>query len=405
MQVEVIETAAVAVDEPRPRADARDVVAPRLRRRDRRRVGKPEGSRLRDAQPILPEENRRELPRPRRIVASDTDHGVDRNGRNDLVDLRSERLLQPDEVRILLADDIEKHLAPRRPVILAVLRGAIADVEGHHREWLARRGLRGTGPAAAPPPAGRRERTYGRHWRSGVDVSSAHYDFTSGRRRSVDAVLLRVGTDASITERRDRVADRAPDIRNGLVLNMYPSRGGAWILAQTCAATERLTFREQLDGHFHVHFEGEEVAARLYIAAYGYRILVDAGLMAGNGKPLQFRGLCPLLLKPSERLTNAEVTWSWDGAGVEPMSDEPEDQIIVTAFVTGPVRWRKWSAWVLQRTDAPPHVPLPVASTSALTGLLVGVEYGADMPGTGRFVYCDAELQTSNADGLQDGAQ
>jgi hypothetical protein len=40
-----------------------------------------------------------------------------------------------------------------------------------------------------------------------------------------------------------------------------------------------------------------------------------------------------------------------------------------------------------------------------MTGLLVGVEYGADMPGTGRFVYCDAELQASSADGLQDGVQ
>ena len=103
------------------------------------------------------------------------------------------------------------------------------------------------------------------------------------------------------------------------------------------------------------------MAVGLYIAAYGDPILVDAGLMAGNGKPLQFRGLCPLLLKPSERSTNAEVTWSWDGAGVEPMSDEPDDQIIVTARVTGPVRWRKWSAWVLKRTDVPPQVPSPVA--------------------------------------------
>jgi hypothetical protein len=126
--------------------------------------------------------------------------------------------------------------------------------------------------------------------------------------------------------------------------------------------------------------------------------------MAGNSKPLQFRGLCPFLLKPSERSPNAEVTWSWDGAGVELISDEPEDQIIVTALVTGPVRWRKWSAWVLQRRDAPPHVPSPVAYYEQVTGLLVGVEYGADMPGIGRFVYCDAELQTSSADRLQDGA-
>ncbi len=190
------------------------------------------------------------------------------------------------------------------------------------------------------------------------------------------------------------MADRAPDIRNGQFLE-YRVEGSTGP-DQTRAATERLTFREQPDGRFQVHLEGEEVAVGLYTAAYGDPIIVDAGLMAGNGKPLQFRGLSPLLLKPSERSTNAEVTWPWDGAGVEPMSDEPDDQIIVTARVTGPVRWRKWSAWVLKRTDAPPQVPSPVAYYEELTGLLVGVEYGADMPGTGRFVYCDAELQTSS---------
>jgi hypothetical protein len=199
------------------------------------------------------------------------------------------------------------------------------------------------------------------------------------------------------------VADQAPDIRNGLVLE-YRVEGSTGP-GQTRAATERLTLQEQPDGRFHVHIDAEDVAAGLYIAAYGDPILVDARLTAGNGKRLQFRGLCPLLLQPSERSTNAAVTWSWDGAGVEPMSDEPDDQIFVTALVTGPVRWRKWSAWVLQRTDAPPPVPSPVAYYEQVTGLLVGVEYGADMPGTGRFVYCDAELQTSNADGLQDGAQ
>ena len=155
------------------------------------------------------------------------------------------------------------------------------------------------------------------------------------------------------------MADRAPDFRNGQFLE-YRVEGSTGP-DQTRAATERPTFREQPDGRFQVHLEGEEVAVGLYTAAYGDPIIVDAGLMAGNGKPLQFRGLSPLLLKPSERSTNAEVTWPWDGAGVEPMSDEPDDQIIVTARVTGPVRWRKWSAWVLKRTDAPPQVPSPVA--------------------------------------------
>ena len=152
-----------------------------------------------------------------------------------------------------------------------------------------------------------------------------------------------------------------------------------------------------------MHIEAEEVALGLYAAAYGDPIVVHPGLVAANGKPLQFRGLCPLLLKPSERSPNAEVTWPWDGAGVEPMSDEPDEQIIVTATATGSVHWRRWNAWALKRTDAPPHVPSPVAYYEQMTGLLVG-EYGADLPGSGRFVYCDAELQTTNADSLQGGA-
>jgi hypothetical protein len=199
------------------------------------------------------------------------------------------------------------------------------------------------------------------------------------------------------------VTDRGPDVRNGLFLE-YRVEGSTGP-NQTRAATERLTFREEPDGRFHVYLDAEEIAVGLYAAAYGDPILVDAGLVAGNGRPLQFRGLCPFLLRSSERSSNAEVAWPWDGAGVEPMSDEPEEQIIVTAVVTGPVRWRKWRAWALQRTGVPPQVPSPVAYYEQMTGLLVGVEYGADMPGTGRFVYCDAELQASSADGLQDGVQ
>ena len=76
-------------------------------------------------------------------------------------------------------------------------------------------------------------------------------------------------------------------------------------VARPVAGAERLTFREQPDGRLQVHLDAEEVAVGLYAAAYGDPILVDAGLVAGNGKPLQFRGLCPLLLKPSERSTSA----------------------------------------------------------------------------------------------------
>jgi hypothetical protein len=101
------------------------------------------GPRLGDAEPILPEEDRGVLPRPRGIIAPDADHCIQRDGGDELVDLGGEGLLQADKVSVLFADDVEEHLATRGPVVLAVLRGAIADVEGHHGQRLARRGLCG----------------------------------------------------------------------------------------------------------------------------------------------------------------------------------------------------------------------------------------------------------------------
>jgi hypothetical protein len=88
------------------------------------------------------------------------------------------------------------------------------------------------------------------------------------------------------------------------------------------------------------------------------------------------------------------VAWIWDGAGVQDISD-PEDQIIAKAVVRGPIPWRKWSAWLLERKDLPPTAPAPAAYYDQVTDLLVGVEYGADLP-EGRFIYCDAELQSSS---------
>jgi hypothetical protein len=196
----------------------------------------------------------------------------------------------------------------------------------------------------------------------------------------------------------DIVADPNLQIRNGLFLEyrVEASTGPG----RTRAATERLTFREQPDGRFQVQLEAEEVPVGLYAAAYGEPIVVDARLAAGNGMALQFRGLCPFLLTSSQRAPDAEVAWLWDGAGVEPIPDEPQEQLIMRAVVRGPVQWRKWSTWILQRTDTPSSAPSPVAYYEQVTGLLVGVEFGSDIPGVGRFVFCDAELQLANADGV-----
>ena len=118
--------------------DPRDLVAPRLRPGHRRRVGEPERARLGDVKALGPEQDRRVLALLRAIVAAHADDGVAADGGEDLVDLEVEGLLQAEEIRPGVANHLEEHVAPRRPLVLAVLGGAVADVEGHHRQWLAR---------------------------------------------------------------------------------------------------------------------------------------------------------------------------------------------------------------------------------------------------------------------------
>ena len=183
-----------------------------------------------------------------------------------------------------------------------------------------------------------------------------------------------------------------PSIRDGLVLE-YRVEGSTGP-GTTRVVTERFSCHKQPDGRFEVRLQAEDVQAELYAAAYGAPMLVDSTLLASNGMPLQFRGLCPFALTPSQRAAGAEIAWIWDGAGVQEVPAEPEDQIIAKAMVRGPLPWRKWSAWVLERTDLPPGVPSPAAYYDQVTGLLVGIEYGADLQDT-RFIYCDAELQSA----------
>jgi hypothetical protein len=182
-------------------------------------------------------------------------------------------------------------------------------------------------------------------------------------------------------------------IRDGLFLH-YRVEGSTGP-AETRTSDERFTFRRRPDGRFQVDIDAEQVRAGLYTQTYGDPIIVDVDLMDDKGRVLQFDGLCPLILAPLQRATDAEATWVWDGAGVS----DPDERLVVRGAVRGPIRWRRWSIWMLQRTDIPPSAPSPVSYYEEVTGLLVGVDYGA-VPGAGRFVYCDAELQASAADGL-----
>ena len=70
---------------------------------------------------------------------------------DDLVNLSGQRFLNTDQVRVLLADDVEEHLAPPRPVVVAVIGGAVPDVERHHGQRLAGTSRRLLSSASEPP--------------------------------------------------------------------------------------------------------------------------------------------------------------------------------------------------------------------------------------------------------------
>jgi len=142
VQIEVIEAPAVAIDEPRPRANPGDVVAPGLRRRDLGRVREPERAGVCDAKPPHLEENRRQLPGPSAIITADANDRIARRRGQDFVNLKRESFLEPDKIGIALADQVEQHLPAGRPVVVAVLRGTVTNVEGHDLERVAQDWLR-----------------------------------------------------------------------------------------------------------------------------------------------------------------------------------------------------------------------------------------------------------------------
>ena len=96
-----------------PGANPRKVIAPRFRPGHGGRIGEPEGAGLGDVKPILSKEDRRKLSARAGVVPADADAGVDWHGREDLVDLEIERLLQADHIGILAAVQVENIMVRR----------------------------------------------------------------------------------------------------------------------------------------------------------------------------------------------------------------------------------------------------------------------------------------------------
>jgi hypothetical protein len=79
------------------------------------------------------------------VVTPRADRTVSGHRGQDLVDLEPESLLQPHEVGIGLAQDIEDQITPVIPGILAVRGGSITDVEAHDGDGDAGSGNRRSG--------------------------------------------------------------------------------------------------------------------------------------------------------------------------------------------------------------------------------------------------------------------
>ena len=136
----------VAIDEARPRADARDVVAPGSRRRHLRRIREPERAGVRDPEAVAP--NRIAAYSPRLRPSSRPTPTTLAGHAARISSIWRQRLLQPHEIGVGLAHHVEQELAADCPVIVAVVRGAVSNVERHDLS-----GSRGIGCAPASPPA------------------------------------------------------------------------------------------------------------------------------------------------------------------------------------------------------------------------------------------------------------
>src|SRR5262245_56408260 len=125
-----------------PRDDPCECRVPAFASGDVRRLAEPEVPANQFLESLGAEEHGRHLPRFLSIIATRAEMFVSLEMFGDVVSLKVERLLCAEQIGIECSDRLDKKLAPLRPVVLAVVRRAIADVEAHHAEFGIRRGSR-----------------------------------------------------------------------------------------------------------------------------------------------------------------------------------------------------------------------------------------------------------------------
>ena len=136
MGVEDVEgVGGVFVDESGPGADAGDGVAPVFGGGYFGGVGEPKSAGIEEGEAVAAVEDGGVFSGGIAVVASDADFGEFGEGGADLIELEAEGFLEADDVGGMVLEDIENHVAAIIPVVLAVVGGAVADVEGHDVEF------------------------------------------------------------------------------------------------------------------------------------------------------------------------------------------------------------------------------------------------------------------------------
>lgn len=128
-------------NQPHPSAGAGDDVPPPLRPRDVGCVGKPKGAFRREGEPRRIVKNGRMQP----IAAAQipcTDHPISRKHGLDCRNLKIQRLLQTQDIRAIMIQDLEDPVAAKDPMILAIFRRTAPNIEAHDIQVQTRMGDR-----------------------------------------------------------------------------------------------------------------------------------------------------------------------------------------------------------------------------------------------------------------------
>ena len=136
--VEINHSAGLTIAQSRPGTDARDCIPPRFRARNVGRIREPKLAVFEHLKTFLAIHDGGELPAQRPIEPTLADRFILRQRSQQGRALTVEDLLHSNDVRPMIANNIEHHLASMGPGVLTVFGCAVTNVERHHADRLGR---------------------------------------------------------------------------------------------------------------------------------------------------------------------------------------------------------------------------------------------------------------------------